>query len=179
MADGKPTKLHANAKDISGMRFGRLQVVNVSHSQKRTRLKGTVLYWNCICDCGNEAIISAHSLNRGDAKSCGCYHSELLTAANTTHGFSKSSECGIWYSMKQRCFNPKSKRYADYGGRGITMADAWRESFDTFYADMGPRPSSKHSIDRINNDGNYEPGNCRWATATEQARNQRKRKCRA
>lgn len=178
MAADKPIKLHPNTKDISGKRFGRLLIIGVSHSEKRARLKGTVLYWKCKCDCGNEVIISGPNLNKGDSHSCGCYHSDLLIAANTKHGFCGTSEYDIWNGMKQRCENPNSRGYKNYGGRGITVCQEWIESFDAFYAYMGPRPTNL-SIDRINNDGNYEPGNCRWATAKEQAQNTRrqKRKC--
>ena len=92
---------------------------------------------------------------------------------NVRHGKRNTREYGVWATMIQRCENSGYRKYPSYGGRGISVCDCWRKSFAAFYADMGPRPSSQHSIDRINNDGNYEPGNCRWATRTDQCRNRR------
>ncbi|MET7347444.1 hypothetical protein [Streptomyces mirabilis] len=121
----------------------------------------------CLCDCGTE-----HTVHRSDwgkkVKSCGCLRRESVT----THGMSDSPTYSTWESMIQRCTNPRCKDYADYGGRGITVCQRWR-TFENFLADMGVKPEGR-SIDRIDNDGSYEPGNCRWATLSEQNSNQRR-----
>lgn len=173
MAALESIRLHPNTKDLTGKRFGRLTVISVSHSRKCPNFKGTVLYWKCMCDCGNEAIVPGASLRTGDAKSCGCYQKDRCIETSTTHGLRHTTEFNIWNAMKQRCQNPNNHAYERYGGRGISVCRSWAESFEQFYADMGPRPVGL-SIDRINNDGNYEPSNCRWATAKEQARNKRR-----
>lgn len=134
--------------------------------------------WECRCECGSIRHLKASVLIRGNTKSCGCQKSSMVATARTIHGQSprgnQTSEYRIWRGIKSRCFNPKYFAYKWYGARGITMCERWANSFPAFYEDMGPRPK-KLSIDRINNDGNYEPGNCRWATSKEQAQNQRKR----
>lgn len=179
MADSQDIKrLHPNTKNISGKRFGHLVVLGVSHSRKCPNYKGTVLYWKCLCDCGNEIAIPAPSLNSGDAKSCGCYQKQRTSEASITHGLRRSSEYAIWNTMKQRCENPSNPAYKNYGGRGIDVCESWRNSFERFYSDMGSRPIGL-TIERINNDGNYEPANCKWATYKEQAGNKRNTKCRA
>ncbi len=122
----------------------------------------------CECECGNRKSVYKYSILSGDTVSCGCYRRTVTKANNTTHGqcrgFTETSEYTVWQSMRARCQNPNNHAYDRYGARGIQVCDRW-ESFEAFYADVGPRPSTKHSLDRFpNNDGNYEPGNVRWAT---------------
>lgn len=113
-------------------------------------------------------------LRKGSARSCGCLGRDVRRAQLTTHGQSTTKEYRAWHGMKGRCNNPNDKAYADYGGRGIRVCDRWNNSFEAFLADMGAAPSANHSLDRINNDAGYEPGNVRWATVTTQLRNQRR-----
>lgn len=134
----------------------------------------------CRCDCGVERPFRRRHLLSGHVKSCGCKTSEIIRAARTTHGHAprgspRPPEYRSWAMMLSRCRNKNFHRYRDYGARGIGVCKRW-EQFENFLADMGPRPSLDHSIDRINNDGNYEPGNCRWATRKQQAANKRPRR---
>lgn len=128
--------------------------------------------YKCICDCGN--IISTYiwRLNIGKTKSCGCFKKESLKRRMTTHGKSKDPEFVAWKSMKERCDNVKNKSFKNYGARGITYSKEWN-SFDTFLRDMGPRPGSKYSLERINNSQGYCKENCKWATVEQQANNKR------
>lgn len=135
--------------------------------------KGKNSRWICRCDCGAEVIVFGYALKNGNTKSCGCLQKELAKTVHTTHSFAHISEYRIWRNIKQRCYNPKHDSYKDYGGRGITMCDEWKESFEAFYRDMGPRPSHHHSIDRRDNDKGYSKDNCRWATWEEQNSNKR------
>ena len=143
------------------MQVGKLRVLWPSLSARKPQR------WVCKCDCGNRVELTDRVILGGKTKSCGCDHHWK------THGQSDTVEYQTWRSMLKRCENPKYHNYRLYGGRGVKVCERWHQ-FENFFADMGPRPSDKHSIDRINNDGNYEPGNCRWATWSEQRLNQRR-----
>jgi hypothetical protein len=151
--------------DLTGHRYGRLVVL------ERNGHIGTATAWKCRCDCGTEGTWRGNSLRTGLTTSCGCYHKERASEANITHGMTDSPEFNTWLHILQRCTNPNVERYDNYGGRGISVCSRWTDSFKAFYEDMGPRPGPEYSIERDDVHGNYEPGNCRWATEFEQSRN--------
>lgn len=168
--------------NYEGLKFGRLLAVSETEPKPRKdRPNSAIRRMTCRCDCGNVVTVLVPDLKSGNTSSCGCYKIEATKVANSTHGMSISvsrgrkatTEYQIWRGMKGRCELPKHASYKYYGARGIKVCDRWSSSFENFFADMGPRPSAKHSLDRIHNDGDYEPDNCRWATGKVQFRNQR------
>lgn len=154
--------------DILGQTFGRLTTIKRLENHHKSKKA----MWLCVCTCGNESQVKSDQLRTGKTQSCGCLQRDRTGDAARTHGGSGTSEHRIWKLMRDRCKNVKSPSYPYYGGRGILVCDRWGD-FKNFLEDVGPRPSAKHSIDRINNDGNYEPSNCRWATRKQQMRNTR------
>lgn len=161
--DRRIGKRAANAFDLIGKRFGRVQVI--AQSENFVGNSG----WVCFCDCGTWKKIRGVSLTKGITSSCGCLHRERTGEAMRTHGLTKSVEYRAWRHAKSRCYNPNVHNYSRYGGRGVKMCERWLNSFENFLADMGPRPSGNHSIDRFPKlDGDYEPGNCQWGTQEDQ-----------
>lgn len=156
--------------DMIGKKFGRWTVLERGKNNKYGQAM-----WLCRCDCGKEKTVGGAELRSGNTHSCGCLRPSLSAKKATTHGASRTSEYHIWNTMKGRCSNPRAEKYKDYGGRGITVCEHWHK-FENFIADMGPKPTPIHSIDRIDNEGHYTPDNCRWATPKEQMSNQRPRK---
>lgn len=163
----------SRAIDITGHKFGRWTVIERAGGGGKNK-KAT---WLCRCECGTEKVVRGDVLRRGVSRSCGCYRDERQRATVTRHGHwvggEATPEWRAWNAMLQRCTKPSHEKYPNYGGRGIRICDRWAESFENFLKDMGMRPSARHSLDRIDNDGDYEPGNCRWATAEQQNRNRR------
>ena len=159
----------SNFRNLSGQRFGRLVVIGRGSSRPPNRYA----YWLCRCDCGNTIETRSTHLLHGRTKSCGCLHQEnLVRGIGTKHGYTGTPEYRIWAGIRARCNNPNDTNYHYYGGRGISVCAEW-DSFETFLADMGEKPSEQHSLDRIDNDGPYAPGNCRWVTHKEQMQNTR------
>jgi hypothetical protein len=160
--------------NLIGQRFGRLVVLARDYTSRSHRI-----YWRCQCDCGTVRTFAGQELRRGQAKSCNCLRIEQLVARMRSHGeaaratYKRTPEYRAWQEMRRRCSAEHRRGYDNYGGRGIRVCAEWDASFETFLAHVGRRPSPHHSLDRINNDGHYEPGNVRWATPREQRANQR------
>lgn len=159
--------------DLTGQVFGRLTVLERGKAPDGE----TAAWWLCRCACGVERATAGARLRLGQSQSCGCLHRELTSAMMTTHGAAnggrRTPEYVAWRSMIARCYTPSATSYPRYGARGVTVCDEWRESFEPFFAHIGPRPSKGHSVDRIDNAKGYEPGNVKWSTAQEQSLNRR------
>lgn len=164
----------ANFVNLTGRQFARLTVIARAPLTKNWRTK-----WLCKCACGNQTTVDAYHLKHGQIKSCGCLAKELTAMRSITHGETVgrkiSTEYLCWESMLRRCSDSGRKQWGNYGGRGIKVCQRWRQSFQNFLMDMGRKPGKEFSIERINNDGDYEPSNCKWATPVEQVRNRRPR----
>ena len=163
---GTETKHAHNFVDLTGQKFGKLTVIEYVSDSK----------WKCRCECGNEAIVHSCSLRRGHTKSCGCYQRQQTSAALKKHGMRHERIYHVWLDIKNRCNNPRYKRYYDWGGRGITVCEEWQENFTKFYEHVSMLPNygkTGYSLDRIDNDKGYMPGNVRWATISEQNSNKR------
>lgn len=171
MSEIIPTPKSRRFKDLTGQRFERLTVLGyvgrISNSS----------HWLCRCACGAEKVVSSGGLQGGQTKSCGCFRAERMGSLTFKHGGrsrarpQKRPEYKAWEQMRNRCVDASHKQWRWYGGKGIKVHPEWERDFEAFLAHVGPRPSNKHSLDRIQSGGNYEPGNVRWATWTEQARN--------
>lgn len=160
-------------KNLINNKYGRLTVIEQDYT-----FCGRGTKWICQCDCGKVVSINSGNLKSGNTKSCGCLHDELSSARyskiNYKHGLSKHRLNHVWAGMKQRCFNPKATEYSAYGGRGITVCDEWKNNYESFFnyvSKLQHFDEKGYSLDRINNNGNYEPGNVRWATLTQQYEN--------
>ena len=158
---------------LIGQKFNRLTVIKFVG-----RGKYSAAIWKCICDCGNETIVYQKNLKSGNTKSCGCLNNEqriINGLSSIRHGHDRknnvSKEYRAWQSMKSRCYNLNNVSFKNYGGRGIKVCDKWLDDFEAFLIDVGEAPSSEHSLDRINNNSHYEPGNVKWSTAEEQNQN--------
>lgn len=157
--------------DLTGQTFGRLTIIKRA---KNTTVKTRNAHWKCRCSCGNITIVQGRHLRSGHTKSCGCLSNELTKQRCTKHGLYGTPEYMTWARMLDRCYNPNHTEFKNYGGRGISVCNEWKNDFLAFYKDLGQRPSPIHSLDRIDNERGYSANNCRWATPKEQSNNTRK-----
>lgn len=157
--------------DLTGQTFGRLKVLSLHNERNRF---GQAQWW-VKCECGEteKFLIIGNTMKSGNTTSCGCLRREKTGNRFRTHGLYGTPEYTTWIDITRRCYNKNFSQYADYGGRGIKMSNEWKNDFTAFLRDMGKKPTPEHTIDRINNDGNYEKGNCKWATYEAQANNKR------
>lgn len=166
------TVAHMKRIDLAGQVFGKLTVLGYASTSARGRAR-----WRCRCECGQETEAEGANLRNGNTRSCGCsWRRRGLEHPNSTHaeaGKFTTPEYRAWVNMMTRCYNVKNKSYSDYGGRGVVVCDRWRDSYEAFLSDVGRRPGPRSTLDRIDNEGNYEPGNVRWASYFTQARNRR------
>lgn len=156
--------------DLTGVRFSRLTVV------KRAPEKTLKVRWVCECDCGNQVTVISANLKNGNTQSCGCQRTDSSRTNGLNrrkHGMTGTPEYKAWQGLRDRCYNEDAEQYPNYGGRGVSVCKEWLNSFEAFYADMGPRPEKGYSIDRVDVNGDYEPSNCRWATGETQSNNKR------
>lgn len=163
--------------DISGGKYGRFRVIRRNFPNYR----GSAM-WRCICECGEIRIVNGCSLRSGNSSSCGCLKREKISKSHLKHGFNTrrlrtpiiKKTYDAWIEMKRRCYNDKCANFKNYGGRGILVCDRWKQNFNNFLSDMGKPPSLSHSLDRIDNNGIYEPKNCKWSTRMQQNSNTRR-----
>ncbi len=168
MNELKPTRGGKAFQDLSGMKFNSLTAIAYAGN------RGGATLWRCRCDCGGESLVKAFKLKSGSIKTCGCGRRSYMTNENAepeTHRQSGTDVYNIWANMRRRCYDQSCDAYRYYGARGVAVCDEWRNSFSAFIADVGPRPSKDHSLDRIDVNGSYCPDNCRWATKRQQQRN--------
>lgn len=171
MAENIDTTAPLRGEDLTGRKFGRMEVIGFAGLKifPSTKMK----YWICRCECGNEKVVCGSNLKNGHISSCGCFRREDAISRFTTHGMAGTPLYEIWSSMMTRCYNEKCKAFPNYGGRGIVIEEPWKSSFQAFYDDMAAGFQEGLEIDRIEVNGNYCKSNCRWATLNEQANNKR------
>lgn len=166
MANSQPIPANRQFQDITGQKFHRLTVISFAGRPKKRSM------WNCVCDCGATRVVCISDLRRGAVKSCGCWSREIAAQRLRIHGMKGTPIYNCWKGINERTSNPNTRCFKNYGGRGITVCDRWKD-FANFLADMGPTYQAGLTIERINVNGNYEPSNCCWATPAQQARNKR------